>query len=488
MAKVDSIHDGGKPIFIGLDIGTSQIKAVAFDQYGNIISKEACANLAVVTEDLCSELDSSLLWDTVCSLLRKLSSNLNTSLIAGMGVTAVMAGAWFLNDRNQLIRRPVLWNDRRSADCTKEWRNNEKIFSLIHSSITPGFTAAIYHYLSQAHPQEIEAISKICYAKDWIRFQLTGELLTDESDASRMPFTPGNEDVLEMIQCKNLSKQIVPIASSSSKGGSIHHAASELTGIPKGTPVAVATGDVVSCLLGNGAASNQIQVILGTSALSCWIHKEKTLDPIGVGTSFPLPEGIHARALVTTGMPALNWLLRLFMAQIDYETAESWAKNSPPNSKGIRFHPYLGVSGCSSPVPRPNLFGFFSGLKLSHSKNDMVRAGYEGIAFAMNDCIASLPKASEIRFCGGAAQSEFLLKILSNVSQCPIQVSSLHEVGAAGAAMCSAVSSGFFSSLSEVQKLWCKTQKTIVPEEDLKEIYRDAFATYQAERKAMSSI
>jgi sugar (pentulose or hexulose) kinase len=482
---------------VGIDIGTTVVKTIAFDDEGRIVASTRRPNTFRITHSGWSECDMDHLWSTVCETLSELTGLLARSgaSIRALGISGYMGGAWLIDSRRQPVRAGILWNDGRAADLLDDWKREGivgKLFDISCNAPLPGFSVPLLRWLHDNEIQAIERAKHLLFAKDWIRFRLTGELSAEESDAIHLPADANQRsystEVFRLAEIDELVDLLPPLLGSGDIAGRVNRAASERTGIPMGIPVVSGLADVSACLTGAGAIHpGQACSIVGTSCLNNVSTAAPVFLPAELGFCFLLPNGIWARCMPnTTGTLAFEWFKREFVDPL--AAHEQWndarldqiAAEVPPGARGLFFHPYLNTTGVLAPVFAPKARARFSGLSVEHTRFDMLRAIYEGVAFAMADCMEHLPASEDpIRLVGGAARSWVWSQIFADVSGRPMVLVEGQETGALGVAMLAGIATGIWNNLEEAVVCCCKLGRVIEPHQQLHEFYSDRLQCYK---------
>ncbi|SPZ48283.1 xylulokinase [Agrobacterium tumefaciens] len=250
-------------MFLGLDIGTSVIKAATFDGSGRQCA-DALEWMPVLDAPLgWSELDGDVLWTKVVAVIQKLQRNayFDCSEIRAIGVTGMMIGAWVIDENGQLLRPPILWNDVRASGIVDSILESDeqlfsKIFSLSGSLMQLGCTLPLVAWIRDNEPTVLDRARHIFCAKDYVRYRLTGEIATDESDAAMAPGSAVNRgfdlEQARLLGVEEFVHLLAPVARAETLAGILTPAAASATGLAIGTPVAVCAGDTASCVLGAG--------------------------------------------------------------------------------------------------------------------------------------------------------------------------------------------------------------------------------------------
>lgn len=486
-------------MFLGLDIGTSIIKAALFDAMGRECAAAAERTRLLPAPVGWSELDGEAAWRAAAKVIRALfaQSDHRPQQVRGVGVTGVMVGAWLIDGRGCLVRPPILWNDGRAHALIERRLRDEpalysKVFAHSGSIMQSGCTLPILAWLKENEPDAIARARHVLWAKDFVRYRLTGELATDESEAAMAPgsacargFDP---DQARLLGIEDLTSCLPPVARAETIAGLITAQASELTGLPVGTPVAVGTGDTSACVIGAGChAPGQATTILGTTCLNGVLFDRAVFEPRDLGLLYVVPGQRWMKTMMNVaGTTVLDWCLTALCPDIaagedPYEQLAALAQASEAGSRGVVFVPYLSASGVIAPRIEPRARAGFQGLAPHHDRTDMVRAVYEGMAHAIRDGYEAIGGTDGvIRLSGGGARSAFWCQMIADATGYTVEIPEGSQIGAKGAALCSAVAVGAFASIAEACAATSRVSRLYQPNPAHRGAYAAAFHGYKA--------
>ena len=417
---------------VGLDVGTSGVKAIAITRTGEVVARAERAYPLSMPHPGWSEQDPDDWWDAAESALDELGER------ASLGLSGQMHGLVVLGDDGRPLRPAILWNDQRTrAECAEieERIGRERLVELTGNRALTGFTAPKLLWVRNHEPETFARIAHVLLPKDYVRYRLTGERAIDAADASgTLLFDVGNrrwsDDVLDALE---LPREWLPPARES-------------------TEVAAA-GDQAAGALGVGVhRPGPLSVVLGTSGVVFAATDAYRFDPEARLHTFchAVPGTWHAMGVMLSAAGALQWL-RDATGGASYDELLAEAEAWPPGAEGVVFQPYL--SGERTPHADPDARAAFTGLSLRHDRGAMTRAVLEGVAYGLRD---SLELLRELRIpfdvgrvSGGGARSELWLRILASVLDLPLERTAVEEGAAYGAALLGGVASGVFADVDE---------------------------------------
>ena len=482
-------------MYLGLDIGTSVTKAALFDHHGREIADARFRTKSRPVPVGWSELDGEEVWQAAIAAIGAVlgKAQCRPEDIAGIGIAGVMVGVWLLDAEGRLLRHPILWNDARTSDLVDHLLDqNPSFFSDVfaHSGslMQLGCTLPVLAWLKQNEPDTLERAKHVLCAKDYIRFRLTGELATEESEAAMAPGSALTRDFhpdqFALLGIPELTDLVAPVRRGEALAGTITAAAAAATGLSEGTPVAIGTGDTGACVIGSGCyAPKQAATILGTTCINGVVFDHAVYEPRDLGLLFILPGQKWFKAMPNVaGTMVIDWGMANLAPGASYDDFGALAASSPAGSNGLVFVPYLSASGVIAPVLEPRARAGFFGLAPQHDRADMARAIYEGMAHAIRDSFAAIGDVDTMRLSGGGANSRFWSQMIADVTGIPVEVPEGTQFGAKGAALCAVVAIGAFSSIDEACRATYVPARRHEPDDTLRPSYEDAHARYLTAR------
>ncbi|MFB2553179.1 FGGY-family carbohydrate kinase [Ensifer soli] len=486
-------------MFLGIDIGTSVIKAALFDREGTERA-EASERMQLLAAPVgWSELDGERLWTVTARVIRALlaTAGIAPERIAGIGVTGVMVGVFLLDREGRPIRPPILWNDARAQNLVDRLEAGDpalfsKVFAHSGSMMQLGCTLPVLAWLKENEPEALARAAVTLTAKDFIRYRLTGALATEESEAAMAPGSARTRafdaEPMALLGIPELAPLLAPVRRAETLAGAVTEEAARATGLGAGTPVAIGTGDTGACVLGAGCHEpGQAVSVLGTTCLNGVLFDHAVYAPPDLGLLFIVPERRWMKTMVNVaGTTVLDWCLAalcpdIAAAEAPYEALGRLAGTSPAGANGVVFVPYLSASGVIAPRIEPRARAGFHGLAPHHGRADMVRAVYEGIAYAIHDCYGAIGGAGgTIRLSGGGARSPFWSQMIADVTGAAVEIPDGTQFGAKGAALCAMVATGAYSSLGEACRATFRARRRHEPDVATAEIYAAGHRRFRA--------
>ena len=393
--------------YIGMDLGTSALKLILIDENKSILKTVSKQYPISYPKPNYSEQNPEDWWTAVKEGLAELTDGFDRSEIKGIGVGGQMHGLVMLDENGKVLRPAILWNDTRTGKQT-DYLNNvigkEKLQELTGNIAFAGFTAPKILWVKENEPELFAKCRKICLPKDYINYKLTGVFATDVSDASgTLYFDVQNRKwSKEMLSIIGIDENYLPkVFESYEVIGKTY-----LLGLD--CDVAAGAGDNAAAAIGtNTVSEGQCNISLGTSG-TVFIPTEqyvKTDNP--ALHSFCHANGrYHLMGCILSAASCNKWLNEVVF-ESDYSVGVG-AENS------LYFMPYMSGERC--PHNDGEVKGAFIGITHSTSREDMQRAVYEGVSFAIRDCIELCPdKIGRATVCGGGTRSKAWMQLLADI-------------------------------------------------------------------------
>lgn len=476
---------------IGIDIGTSSVKAVLLDD-AERLRAEASAELSVMRpQPGWSEQDPDA-WITASeAALSQLAAQHDLSAVRGLGLSGQMHGATCLDSRYKPLRPAILWNDTRAAVEAATLDRDPQFREISGNIVFPGFTAPKLAWLKAQEPQLFAQLNLVLLPKDYVRLWLTGEAISDCSDAAGTAWLDtGKRDWSKaLLTATQLTPDQMPkLVEGSAASANIRPAIAARFGLPKTLVVAGGAGDNAASAIGLGVVNEgDAFVSLGTSgvifaatqsyrpqaqsALHCFCHA--------------IPERWHQMGVMLACTDALNWFASLVNRPVVDLIERLGAV--PEQGSDLLFLPYLG--GERTPHNDAGLRGGFVGLSHETDLRRATQSILEGLSFALRDNLEVLRSAGtnpgQLLAVGGGAQSDFWLELLASTLGVPIARPQDSALGAAlGAARLGRLAASPDADLSDFKP---KIERLFEPKPDLQASleagyrrFREAYAGFRA--------
>lgn len=498
-----------KAYYVGLDCGTSVVKAAAFDAQGNEIAVSQASFDGCSPKPGWMEYNVEDLWDTALKALKGLIENrgLDPASIAAIGPTGAGNGAVLLNADNQPVRNGIFALDNRSGDLINKEAETDlpaRIRAVNGQCRWTGNTFVILKWLNENEPESIQQAARILAIKDYVKYRLTGAYVGDASEQSKLGLMDIREGrctkaLLALAGLEALADRMPPIKPSTDVIGTLTPEAAAATGLPPDTPVVNGLADVDACALGSGVTqAGLMSIVAGTWSINQLFAHEIHIDERLFGHSHYAVPGVYEHLEASPSSTAnLNWFVKHACGDLEqeakaksvsvYKLIDEIVASREPASTEVFFHPYLYGSNT-----KVNARAGFYGLAGWQTKADLLAALFEGVVFSHNNHVEKLrwidQPVSEIRLSGGAARSAVWSQMFCDVMGLPVAVPEVQEVGALGAAMCAMVGAGACPDIPKAADKTIRISATYTPNMELNARYAERYAGYKDITESMGPV
>ncbi len=491
----------GKKYLIGIDSGTSRIKAVLFDLDGNELKSKGLSLIALTPYEDWYEQDMNEIWEKGFLCIKEVISAVDPKEIAGIGITAQGDGLWLIDKDGNPVRHGMCFCDGRTSEIIKTWQEDgtiEKAFDICGTAVFGSAMCAEIRWLEKHEPEALEKAVAFLHLKDWLFFKLTGEIHCDDTDMF-IPMlnarTRKYDERLFSLFGLDLYKQKFPVVRAVKENISkIRPEIAEALSLCVDTAIVGGPMDVPACALSCGVIENgQAMTIIGTAAVHSVAMDRPNIAPRLLGmTMAHCREDRWLRFMSSLcGAPNLEWFLANMGSGLKQEAAERGMdiyeycslaiRDIPIGSNGVVYYPYLLAGGERAPFFKSNIKASFAGISFNTTVKDMLRAVYEGVALAMVDCYSIIPtELTEIFVSGGGSGSNTWMQIFADAMAKDIVVCDGREHGARGAAMNCGVALGLYPDYRAAIDRVVKIKKRYSPNPENQKKYRELYELYKA--------
>lgn len=443
---------------IGLDVGTTNVKAVAFFLDGRASVRTACLQRSVTSRPGRNEQDPMQVLEAVREALRGCVAQLAGVDIVALSVATAMHGLLGI-DGAQEPRTPLLtWADRRGTTEAEEWRagpEGARLQRLTGVPVHPMSPLVKLRWFTRHEPETVAAVQTWLGLKDWVLWWLTGELLTERSSAS-------GTGLLDLHERRWHPEALAAVGITEAQLPPIHRAvdtrplrpeAASALGLPSGLPVVLGAGDGPAANLGTGAMASGVAALsIGTSGALRVAVPAPVLDDGGALFCYSLTEDTWVLGgAISNGGSVASWAAESLADPGDDEATVRRAllreaADVPAGSDGLVMLPYL--LGERAPQWDAGLTGAYLGLRAAHTRGHLVRAAVEGVARQLRlvlDRLDGCVPVTRIRATGGAFGDPLWAEVITATLERPVSLVDHVEGTALGAAALGAVGVGLAS-------------------------------------------
>ncbi|MFP4589337.1 MAG: xylulokinase [Candidatus Acetothermia bacterium] len=486
-------------LFIGLDLGTSRAKALVCDERGKVLATRSATSYSTSSpRPRYAEQEPHQWWETVLGLLSEViqENPVDRSEIEAIGLTGQMHGPVFLNKEGDPLGPCMIWSDTRAEEETDLIQEKiPGVTEITGNPPAPGYSAPKLLWFRKHARDLYDRIWKILLPKDFINYRLTGQVVTDPSDASGtllydLRRKSWSDQILNKLE---VSKTILPpVLNSTRISGGLRSEISSRLGLPRGLSVVVGGGDLATGLIGNGGVRKGVAAVtIGTAGQVLVPDTELREDLLGQLFAFQQAgqEGLFSLGTVPAGGYSLEWFKdsvsrveNCLAGDVDpYSLLTDQAREVPIGARGLIFLPYLMGSG--TPHINYQARGSFVGLTSDHGKGEMIRAIMEGVTLGLRESLETTERAggeiSEIRLGAGATRSSIWNEIQADVYGQPVHLVRVSDPSPLGAALLAGVATGSFSDLEQATEQSVEISSRIEPNPAASRRYEEIFGAFQ---------
>ncbi|WP_336762340.1 FGGY-family carbohydrate kinase [Asaia sp. VD9] len=492
--STDKREQDEKGCLIGIDCGSTTAKSVIFAPDGRILGVGQ-ARMAQVT-DIPRHVERDLheTWLAVAATIRSAlaDAQLSGEAIAGIGVTAHGDGVFLLDRQANPLGHGIMSLDSRAYGIHELWKREgllDRLMPIAGQRPYPYSASTLLAWLREHDRARYDAIGTVFFAKDWLRFCLTGQIATDRTEASTaftgllsQEYCP---EILEMLGLSAVAPALPVMLDSCDRAGTVSAAAAALTGLREGTPVSAGLHDVIAAAVGLGQIQpGDMTVTAGTFSIN-----EVLRDRPVTGAEWACRSGFrkglwNCMAISPASASNLEWMAR-YVAPEDPDSAARLIDGAIAKFHSGRmarqiplYHPYLFGSPFETPATAS-----FLGVQSWHDRFDLFEAMIEGTIFNHRHHVEDLLRTgavNSIGISGGGSRRPEIGQLFANIFGRGVATSPVREAGALGAALTAGVACGMFASLEDAVKAQSVQPRCFEPDAELSAYFDVIYARYTA--------
>jgi len=485
---------------LGIDYGTGGCKVTAIGADGSFVGEASTEFPTHHEHPGWSEQDPSDWWNALAASLGKLAEKgVDLKSVAACALDGSTHNAVLLDAEYHPVRRTIMWTDQRSTAECEALRTGwgERIFSTCYQMPAPTWTLPQMMWLKANEPEALERTRHVLFVKDYVRYLLTDEAATDRIEAQGTLFfdMAKGDWAKDLVELAGLSTEKLPrFIEPTDVAGRVTRAAAEFTGLPEGLPVVCGSSDSAVEDYGAGAVEpGDLILKLATAGNVNSMTAEPHPHPKTLTYSHIVPGMWYSVSATNAAALCMRWFRDAFYRDTagvnPYSLIDEEAAASPVGANGVFFHPYLQGERC--PYWDADLRASFTGVSISSSRGDFVRAIMEGVAFSLRDCHRTLEEMrlpmKRIFLIGGGARSKTWSEIVANVFNCAVAVP---EPGDAsfGACLLAGTGVGLFADVKDAVARCLRIGRTIEPDPAAAAEYDSLFARYRGIHDALAPV
>jgi len=484
-----------KDLVFSIDLGTMGVKCslVDFEAKVHMVAYREYPILSSVPGQ--AEQQPSRWWDGIvsaCAEMEEKSPGM-LSRVAAIGICGQMHTHVYLDQSDVPMGNALTWMDQRSEGVIREWKQagvEKELFEETWNAPTTTYTAPQIIWTRANRPEVYAKTRSVLLAKDFVKFLLTGNKVTDPSDASGT--------ALYDVRNKRWSsrafelagidpKWFPPVQPSAQVMGSLTAQAAKQLGMAQGTPVVNGGSDHAVAEIGSGMlVSGTVSCILGTAGVVAGCVQEPVKDRKKrvMCWAYPLEGYWDMLGVTQTAASSLTWFRNTFDPKADEKVFEDYSQQAAtvePGSEGLVFLPYL--MGERTPHWNPQARGVFFGMQMKHTRAHFVRAIMEGVAFSLKECLDVMVEGGlefdSLCLMGGGSKSETWSRILADTLQRTVKTLQNADPGSTGNLVLSLLALGELHDPTEASK-WIGFDKSQAPHPERFAPYEKNFQTYKS--------
>ena len=486
--------------YLGIDIGTSGTKTLLINTSGKVIAEATADYPLEQPKPGWTQQSPEDWWQATIKTVREVVSKakLKPTDVKAIGLSGQMHGSVFLDKNDNVIRPALLWNDQRTAaecdEITSRAGGRKSLIKLVANPALTGFQAPKILWLRNHEPKNFAKLAKVLLPKDDIRRRLTGDYVTEVSDAS-------GTLLLDVVKRKwssallgklELDSALLPrVVESEDVTGTLTTQAAELLGLSTECKVVGGAGDCAAGAIGTGVVrAGILSTSIGTSGVMFVFSDEPQYDVAGRLHTFchAVRGKWHMMGVNLTSGGSLQWWIENIVQGLAgmapdqvYEAATKEAAAVVAGSGGLLFLPYL--NGERTPHADPSARGSFVGLNLTHTRGHLTRAVMEGVTFALRDSLAIIESlgvpVKEVRASGGGSKNPLWRQMQADVFGKKITTLKVEQGAAYGVALLAAVGDGAYRDIAEACKATIEVASHTPVDRKAAKTYEGLFPIYQ---------
>jgi xylulokinase len=501
---------------LGIDMGSTSLKAVIYDLEGNAVSRASRPNVSVAHDPAHPNWQVYLpedLWAGIAAAIKEAVGRIRSpALVRAACVTGLGADAVPLDQDGQPIYPFINWLCTRTTSQYEWWLERvglEKTFQVAGWQPFVWNTVLRFVWLRENRPELARRVRQWLIVEDYINYRLTGEYSTDFTDASpTLLFDQRKLDWSdELLEVAGIDRAVLPTPQpSGSFVGEVTQAAAEQTGLAAGTPVFQGGHDYLIGAIAAGAIEPGIildltgtwEMVLTPTTTPSWSDEIRLT---GLALEAGAVPGTYYLWGGGTAANHLEWYKDRFGAEMrsqsDASDGSVWSRlmeeaaSSPPGASGVFFLPHFNGTTCPNLDPRS--LGAFLGLTDTTQRSDLVRSVIEGLDYAFLDMLKAVEMgadqpADKVIAIGGAVRNEFWMQNKADVSGKIIEAPQIEEATALGAAILAGTGVGLYASLHDGIQQARKPGRLFTPNPEQTSLYAELFEIYQEIYPALSQV
>lgn len=486
--------------YLGIDVGTSGTKTLLIDETGHVLADANSDYPIEQPKPGWTQQDPEAWWTATVKTVRAVmkKSKIKSSDVKAIGLSGQMHGSVFLDASDNVIRPALLWNDQRTTvQCetiTSAVGSREALIKMVANPALTGFQAPKILWLRDNEKKNFDKLAKVLLPKDEIRRRLTGDYVTEVSDASGTLLldVKARNWSTELLGKLQLDRSLLPdVVESEDVTGTLTAEAAKALGLSTNCKVVGGAGDCAAGAIGNGIVkAGLLSTSIGTSGVMFVYSDEPNIDDAGRLHTFchAVRGKWHMMGVNLTSGGSLQWWVENVIQGLagiasgkSFEAATQEAASVAAGSGSLIFLPYL--NGERTPHADPHARGAFVGMNMTHDRAAMTRSVMEGITYALRDSLEIIQSldvpVKQIRASGGGSRNRMWRQMQADVFGKKITTLKVEQGPAFGVALLAAVGDGAYKNIQQACQATIEVAGETKPEPKAKATYNALFPIYQ---------
>lgn len=447
-------------VYLGIDAGSSGVKVCAFNFHGELLAKSLRKTKIISKSTRHHELDLCDYWNQVVEAIREVTAQVSN--IVSIGFSVACPTLVLLDKNNQPICNAITYLDSRSEEFIIETLGEKKdhVISLSCNSPSPSACwVGTLGWLQKTQPELMKKVNKVVLFNGFLASKLGSIKLG--IDPTQVAYSGGvalagtPKWSKELLNYWDFNHDILsPIYQCTAIVGRVSPEAAKLTRLPVNIAITLGSADTAAAAFAAGLAEGGTAFeSTGTSGVITFCLEKPDFDQRFMNRYHVVPNQWLAHGAMSTTGGTFNWLNQSIWPEVnDHEKLEQLAQQSTVGANGLIYLPYL--AGERSPIWDAKASGAWIGLRLSHTRNDMIRSAFEGTAFGLRQLLEIAHEKwgfelDELLSVGGGSRNHLWTQIKADVLQLEYIISQTSDAAAFGAAMIGATGAGYFCGIND---------------------------------------
>lgn len=485
---------------LGIDVGTTGCKAVAFNEKGVILASAYREYPLHSPQKGWAELDGNRVWDDIKACIGDVASKTKSDPISALAVSCQGEAVSYLNDKGEIIHNALVSFDNRTEPYVPKWLDKfggKKIFETTGQPLAALFTALKLQWMQEHKPEIMKQTRLLLGFEDLVMYKLGQAPTTDYTLAARTLFfdVKKRDWCDEFLEFAGVDRSVMPaLKPSGAIVGTVPDAIAADLGLPQGVKVVTGGHDQPCQSLGAGVTeSNMASYGIGTVECICPAYSKLIINDVMLSNNIccyhhTCPDLYIALVYNFTGGSLFRWYRDTFAQDEQHRAQESGrdvydilTQEAATHPTSVLVLPHFTTTG--TPHFDTQAKGAFLGLRLGTTKGEITRAILEGITYELKMCLEMLKEAggevTTLRATGGGAKSAYWLQIKADIMGVPISVPAVSEAGCLGCAILAGAATGVYSSIREAAQTVSKIERTYEPNTEFHRLYSERFDCYK---------